>query len=115
MRYTRVLFSLVLAVAAIAAVGAPAAQPAPPVATTAKACGSVAISLGRSQVRAKNVRCADARRFMAGLLGRDCGETRDCNSTRFTFRGYRCVKRVSAKLTKNSCTRGRKAISELHA
>jgi hypothetical protein len=94
---------------------APAGAATPPEATTARACGSVKLPLGKSVVRAKSVRCADARRFVAGLLGRDCGETRDCNFTRFTFRGYKCVKRVSAKLTKNSCTRGRKAISELHA
>ena len=49
------------------------------------------------------------------MLGRDCGETRDCNFSRFTFRGYTCKKGVSAKLTKNSCTKGRKAISELHS
>ena len=48
-------------------------------------------------------------------FGRDCGETRDCNFSRFTFRGYSCRKGVAAKLTKNSCTKGRKAISELHA
>jgi hypothetical protein len=105
---------LILCVAVLAW-AAPAGAATPPQATTARACGSVKLDLGRSQVRAKSVRCADARRFMAGLLGRDCGETRDCNFTRFTFRGYKCVKRVSAKLTKNSCTRGRKAISELHA
>lgn len=46
----------------------------------------------------------------------DCGETRDCGFRRVTFRGYRCVQSDSAKLklSKNSCTKGRKAISELH-
>ncbi len=104
---------LILCLAALAC-AAPAAA-SPPEATTARACGSVKLTLGKSIVRAKNVRCADARRFVAAVLARDCGETRDCNFSRFTFRGYTCRKSVSAKLTKNSCTKGRKAISELHA
>jgi hypothetical protein len=93
---------------------APAGAASPPEATAARACGSVKLTLGKSIVRAKNVRCADARKFVAAVLARDCGETRDCHFTRFTFRGYTCKKGVSAKLTKNSCTKGRKAISELH-
>ena len=105
--------ALILCLAALAC-AAPAAA-SPPEATTARACGSVKLTLGKSIVRAKNVRCADARRFVAAVLGRDCGETRDCNFSRFTFRGYTCRKSVAAKLTKNSCTKGRKAISELHA
>jgi len=100
---------------AVLACAAPASAAAPPEATTARACGSVNLTLGKSIVRAKNVRCADARKFVAAMLGRDCGETRDCNFSRFTFRGYTCRKGVAAKLTKNSCTKGRKAISELHA
>ena len=106
--------ALILSLAALA-IAAPAGAASPPEATTARACGSVKLTLGRSIVRAKNVRCADARRFVSAVLRRDCGETRDCSFSRFTFRGYRCVKRVSGDLTKNSCTKGRKAISELHA
>ena len=105
---------LILCLAALAC-AAPASAAAPPGATAARACGSVQLTLGKSIVRAKNVRCADARRFVVAVLGRDCGETRDCNFSRFTFRGYTCKKSVAAKLTKNSCTKGRKAISELHA
>jgi len=105
---------LILCLAALA-MAAPAGAASPPEATAARACGSVNLTLGKSVVRAKNVRCADARKFVSALLRRDCGETRDCNFTRFTFRGYTCVKGVSAQLTKNSCTKGRKAISELHA
>ena len=106
--------ALIACLAALAA-SAPAAAASPPEATAARACGSVNLTLGKSVVRAKNARCADARRFVSAMLRRDCGETRDCNFSRFTFRGYTCVKRVSATLTKNSCTKGRKAISELHA
>jgi hypothetical protein len=102
------------ALAALLAVSAPASA-APPQAHTARACGTVKLTVGQSIVRAKNVRCADARRFVLGMLNRDCGETRDCNSRRFTFRGYRCVQGETTRLTKNSCTKGRKAISELHA
>ena len=110
----RVGLILCLAALACAAPASASAAP-PPEATTARACGSVNLTLGKSIVRAKNVRCADARRFVAAVLARDCGETRDCNFSRYTFRGYTCRKSVAAKLTKNSCTKGRKAISELHA
>jgi hypothetical protein len=103
------------ALAALLAVSAPAAQAAPPQANAARACGTVKLTIGRSIVRAKNVRCADARRFVVAVLNRDCGETRDCNSRRFIFRGYRCVQGETTNLTKNTCTKGRKAISELHA
>jgi hypothetical protein len=99
---------------ALLVVSAPASA-SPPTAHAARACGTVKLTLGTSIVRAKNVRCADARRFVLGFLNRDCGETRDCNARRFTFRGYRCVQGESSRLTKNSCTKGRKAISELHA
>ena len=87
----------------------------PPQATTAKACGTVKLALGKSIVRARRVLCADARRFVKLMLGRDCGTTRDCSFSRFSFRGYSCVQRQSATLIKNSCTKGRKAISELHS
>ena len=87
----------------------------PPQATAAKACGTLKLTLGKSIVRARRVHCADARRFVKAMLKRDCGTTRDCNFSRFTFRGYSCVQRRSATLIKNSCTKGRKAISELHS
>jgi hypothetical protein len=116
MNRLRLLCCLGLLAAALAVVPGPAAASAatPPQAGAARACGTVKLTLGKSIVRARKVRCADARRFVAALLNRDCGETRDCGSRRFTFRGYRCVQRESDKLTKNSCTKGRKAISELH-
>jgi len=85
-----------------------------PQATTARACGNVKLTVGKAIVRARNVRCADARRFVVAFLNRDCGESRDCNFRRVIFRGYRCVQSESARLTKNSCKKGRKAISELH-
>ena len=103
-----------IALAALLAVSAPASA-APPQANAARACGTVKLTVGKSIVRAKNVRCADARRFVLAVLNRDCGETRDCNSRIFRFRGYRCVQGETTRLTKNSCTKGRKAISELHA
>ena len=102
------------ALAALLALSAPAAA-APPQANAARACGTVKLTVGKSIVRAKNVRCADARRFVLAVLNRDCGETRDCNARRFTFRGYRCVQGETTRLTKNTCTKGRKVISELHA
>lgn len=103
-----------LALAALLAVSAPASA-APPQARAARACGTVKLTVGKSIVRAKNVRCAEARRFVLAVLNRDCGETRDCSARRFTFRGYRCVQGETPRLTKNTCTKGRKAISELHA
>ena len=103
---------LVLALAPAHAAGAPPSGG--PEATAARACGTLKLALGKSIVRARNVRCADARRFMTLYLNRDCAETRDCGSTRVSFRGYRCVSKVGDKLTKNTCTKGRKVISELH-
>lgn len=108
------LLSCLLALAALTLVPVSASGGAPPQATAAKACGTVKLTVGKSIVRAKGVRCADARKFVKAFLNRDCGDTRDCNFRVVPFRGYRCVQGESAKLTKNSCTKGRKAISELH-
>ena len=104
--------ALVLALAPAHAAGAPPSGE--PQATTARACGTLKLALGKSIVRARNVRCADARRFITAYLNRDCGETRDCSSSIVNFRSYRCVNNVARKLTKNTCTKGRKVISELH-
>ena len=111
---TPLRLACVLAVV-VAAVGPAAASGSqPPQATTARACGTLKLGVGQSIVRSRNVRCADARRFIGSYLNRDCGETKDCSATRVTYRGYRCVTRESATLTKNTCTMGRKVISELH-
>ena len=109
-------FSLCLiALAAVALIPVGPASGGAPEATAAKACGTVKLTLGKSIVRGRGVRCADARRFVKAMLSRDCGTTRDCNFSRFSFRGYSCEQRQSATLIKNSCTKGRKAISELHS
>ncbi len=109
-------FSLCLiALAAVALIPAAPATGGAPEATAAKACGTVKLPLGKSIVRAGRVLCADARRFVKLMLSRDCSTTRDCSFSRFTFRGFSCVQRRSDTLIKNSCTKGRKAISELHS
>ena len=109
-------FSLCLiALVAVALIPAAPASGGAPQATVAKACGTLKLPLGTSIVRARRVLCADARRFVRLMLSRDCGTTRDCHFTRFTYRGFSCVQRRSDTLIKNSCTKGRKAISELHS
>ena len=105
----------VIALVAVVLIPAAPASGGAPQATTAKACGTVKLKLGTSIVRARRVLCADARRFVKLMLNRDCGTTRDCHFSQFTFRGYSCVQRRSDTLIKNSCTKGRKAISELHS
>ena len=105
---------LVCASLALLPASASASARMPPQATVAKSCGTVKLALGKSIVRARRVLCADARRFVKLMLSRDCGTTRDCNFSRFTFRGFSCVQRRSDTLIKNSCTKGLKAISELH-
>ena len=106
---------LVCASLALLPASASASAGLPPQATTAKACGTVKLKLGKSIVRGRGVLCADARRFVKLMLTRDCSTTRDCSFSRVSFRGFSCVQRQSDTLIKNSCTKGRKAISELHS
>jgi len=104
-------------VAAAATLGLPAAagsEGTGPQATAARYCGKVDIGFTSAKVRARNVRCSTARRFvrLSSRVERNCTEANDFCRVTF-YKGYRCVK-SGATTVKVRCRKGRRVISETH-
>ena len=99
---------------AVTAFGQPVAA-AGPQAAAARYCGKVDIGFTTAKVRARNVRCSTARRFVRAnsRVKRNCTEANGyCRVTYYS--GYRCVKGGTETIVKVSCRKGRRVISETH-
>ncbi len=108
-----------LTATAVAVALAPLAQlgsaGAGPQATAARYCGKVDIGFTSANVRARNVRCSTARRFVRlnSRVQRNCTEANGyCRVTHYS--GYRCVTGGTETIVKVSCRKGRRIISETH-
>jgi hypothetical protein len=96
-------------------VAQPGSAGAGPQATAARYCGKVDIGFTTAKVRARNVRCSTARRFVRlnSSVKRNCTEANDyCRVT--YYRGYRCVTSGNELTVKVSCRKGSRVISETH-
>jgi len=107
----------VTAVVTLAALASTAsgASPGGPEAAASRYCGKADIGFTSAKVRARNVGCAKARRFVRrnSRVRRNCNEANDfCRVTR--YKGFRCLKGGSEGVVKVSCRRGRRVISETH-
>ncbi len=106
---------LAAAVVTVAALPAGAADRSGPEAGAARACGKADIGFTSAKVRARNIACAKARRFVRRNSRRrlNCNEANDfCRITR--YKRFRCVKSGSEAIVKVRCQRGRQVISETH-
>jgi hypothetical protein len=85
-----------------------------PEATASRYCGKANIGFTSAKVRARNVACFKARRFVRRSSRRQitCNEANDfCRVTH--YKGFRCVK-SGRSIVKVRCQRGSQVISETH-
>ncbi|MGI8944979.1 MAG: hypothetical protein ACR2GL_01895 [Thermoleophilaceae bacterium] len=114
-RITSALAAAAAAAVVVLLVPAGSQAGAGPQASAARYCGKVDIGFTSAKVRARNVRCGAARRFVRrnSRVRRNCTRAnRYCRVTR--YRGFRCVKGGRRFIVKVRCRRGRKVISETH-
>lgn len=106
---------LIAATAAALALPAGAAGGGGPVAEASRYCGKASVGFTLAKVRARNIACAKARRFVRRNSRRklNCNEANNyCRVTR--YKGFRCVKSGNESIVKVRCRRGGQVISETH-
>jgi hypothetical protein len=86
-----------------------------PEATASRYCGKANIGFTSAKVRARNIACFKARRFVRRSSRRQitCNEANNfCRVTH--YKGFRCVKGGTRSIVKVRCQRGSQVISETH-
>ncbi len=80
-------------------------------------CGTADIGFATAEVRARNIGCAKARRFVRRSSRRqiDCTEANDFCRIMY-YKGFRCVRQDDAPrfIVKVRCKRGSQVITETH-
>ncbi len=103
------------AVAVLLAVPAEAGGGSGPEATASRYCGKADIGFTSAKVRARNIACFKARRFVRRSSRRPLNCTEANNFCRVTrYKGFRCVKGGTRFIVKVRCQRGSQVISETH-
>ena len=108
-----------LAAAAVGVAAGPAGAGShiEPGAEASRYCGTADIGFTSAEVRARNIGCAKARRFVRRSSRRELNCTEANNFCRVMhYKGFRCVRQDDAPrfVVKVRCKRGSQVISETH-